>query len=364
VVTPTGGIAQVEALVQTSEALVQNRDAACVPSKLAMTLGNLTTSFDLPAQFPAMMSVQLTDNCNSPVPNASVVASFSNGDPPLTLSGDGVTNVYTESWQPGNVQPNMAVTLRANVAPYPEASMVLTGNVEPNVAPVLNRGGTVNNSNPQLDAPLAPGTVVALFGANLATQALSPGVIPLLNNINGSFVLVGGNQLPLYYASPGQINAEIPVELPLNRPQAVIVANGGAYTLPDNINITAVSPGVAAYASGAVIAQHADFSLVDGGHPAHPGEVLIMYLVGMGATNPSTPTGQQTTGPLEPAVVQPTVMVDGQPALVSFAGLTPGGIGLYQINFQVPTGARSGNLNVVVAQGDVVANVTTLPVAK
>jgi uncharacterized protein (TIGR03437 family) len=88
-----------------------------------------------------------------------------------------------------------------------------------------------------------------------------------------------------------------------------------------------------------------------------------MYLVGMGATNPSTPTGQQTTGPLEPAVVQPTVTVDTQPAAIAFAGLTPGGIGLYQINFQVPPGARSGTLNVVVTQGGIAANTTTLPVA-
>ena len=185
-----------------------------------------------------------------------------------------------------------------------------------------------------------------------------------MNAINGTYVLVGGNQLPLYYASPGQINAQLPVELPINRPQAVIVANGSSYTLPDNINITAVSPGVAAYAGGAVIAQHADFSLVNAASPAHPGEVLVMYLVGMGATNPSTPIGQQTTGPLEPAVVQPTVMVGSQQAVVSFAGLTPGRIGLYQINFQVPPGTAAGTANITVTQGAVAANVTTLPISQ
>ncbi len=360
VVTPSGSISQVGAQVEAAGP----RDAACVPSRLAMTLGNLTTSFDLPAQYPAMISVQLTDNCNSPVSNASVVAEFSNGDPPLTLSGDGSSDIYTESWQPGVVQQNMSVTIRANVAPYTEAVVTLTGNVEMNVAPVLSRGGTVNNSNPQLDAPLAPGTVAALFGANMASVTNSPGVLPLLNSIGGTYVLVGGIQLPLYYASPGQINAQLPVDLPLNRPQAVIVANGAAYTLPDNINITAVSPGVAAYPSGDVIAQHADFTLVNAASPAHPGEVLIMYLVGMGATNPSTPTGQQTTGPLEPAVVQPIVMVGSQQAVVSFAGLSPGGIGLYQINFQVPAGLPAGSANVTVTQGTAAANGTTLPISK
>ena len=174
VVTPNGSVAQLAGATP--------RAGACVPSGLAMTLGNLTTSFDLPAQYPAMISVQLTDNCNSPVSNASVVAEFSNGDPPLTLAGDGSSDIYTESWQPGVVQQNMSVTIRADVAPYAEAVLTLTGNVEMNIAPVLSRGGTVNNSNPQLDAPLAPGTVVALFGANMSSGTNSPGVLPLLNS--------------------------------------------------------------------------------------------------------------------------------------------------------------------------------------
>ena len=136
VVLPSGSITQIDGVQTVS----QPRAGSCVPSRLAMTLGNLTSSFDLPAQFPAMISVQLNDNCNSPVSNASVVAEFSNGDPPLTLSGDGVTDIYTESWQPGVVQQNMSVTIRANVTPYPEASMVLTGNVEANVTGAQPRG--------------------------------------------------------------------------------------------------------------------------------------------------------------------------------------------------------------------------------
>jgi uncharacterized protein (TIGR03437 family) len=55
--------------------------------------------------------------------------------------------------------------------------------------------------------------------------------------------------------------------------------------------------------------------------------------------------------------------VDGQNAETPFAGLTPGGVGLYQINFVVPSSAKSGNLPVVVTQNGVTANVVTLPVA-
>jgi uncharacterized protein (TIGR03437 family) len=338
-------------------------DSACVPTRLSITLGNLDANFSVPAQYPALISAQVFDNCNTPVTNASVTATFSNGDPPLTLVGDGVSNTYFETWQPGTASASMGVTVRANLDPYPEVSQTFTGAVQASAAPVLNRGGTVNNLNPRLDDPVAPGTVAALFGSHLAPQAISPGFLPLPTSVQGTFVLVGGLQLPLFYVSDGQINAQLPVEMPVNTPQSVIVGSGGGYTLPDQILVTKVDPGVATV-NGALIAQHADFAgtLVDNGHPARPGETLVMYLVGMGATNPGTATGLQASGPLAPAVVQPTVTIDGQMAAVPFAGLTPGGIGLYQINFLVPPTARPGALAVVVAQGEAVANAATLVV--
>jgi uncharacterized protein (TIGR03437 family) len=61
--------------------------------------------------------------------------------------------------------------------------------------------------------------------------------------------------------------------------------------------------------------------------------------------------------------VQPTIFVDGQSAAIAYAGLTPGGIGLYQINFTVPPKAASGNLSLVVKQGGTSSNTTTLPVS-
>ena len=89
-----------------------------------------------------------------------------------------------------------------------------------------------------------------------------------------------------------------------------------------------------------------------------------MYLVGMGPTNPSVPSGAATpNSPLSPVVNQPTVTVASQPSTVAFAGLTPGFVGLYQINFQVPTGASSGQLEVDVTQNGVAANPTLLPVS-
>ena len=55
-----------------------------------------------------------------------------------------------------------------------------------------------------------------------------------------------------------------------------------------------------------------------------------------------------------------TVTIDGQPAATVFTGLTPGGVGLYQINLTVPPTAKAGKLPVVITQGGVTTNATTL----
>jgi uncharacterized protein (TIGR03437 family) len=184
-----------------------------------------------------------------------------------------------------------------------------------------------------------------------------------LNNFSGTFMLIGGIQAPLYFVSPGQLDVQVPVELAPNQQYTAIVSANGALTLPVTLNVVPVQPGMAANPDGTVIAQHAaDFSLVTATHPAAPGEPLIIYLAGLGATNPPVASGTATPLQLVPAVVQPTISVDGQPAVIGYAGLTPDGVGLYQINFTVPSNARSGTLNLVVMQGGLASNTTTLPV--
>ena len=68
------------------------------------------------------------------------------------------------------------------------------------------------------------------------------------------------------------------------------------------------------------------------------------------------------SNPLASVVNAPTVTVGQIPATVQFAGLTPGYVGLYQINFQVPAGLAAGEREVDVTQNSVAANPTMLPV--
>jgi len=58
------------------------------------------------------------------------------------------------------------------------------------------------------------------------------------------------------------------------------------------------------------------------------------------------------------------VLIGGTKAAIPFAGLVPGAVGLYQINFVVPENAATGNLTVTLTQIGVEGNATTLPVKR
>ncbi len=347
----------------------ENTAVGCTPAALGLTQVGSQNNFVIPAGWPATLIVKMLNDCGDLVPDGSLVASFSNGDPPLVLVGDRATSSYAATWQPSRVTPQTTVTIRGTGGGLPPASMLLIGSVgQNNVAPpVLAPNGTLNNLAAVVGAPLAPNTVAQVFGSNLASATASPGVVPLVTTFNGTSMIIGGQEAPLYFVSPNQLTVQIPPELAPNRQYAAVVSANNALTLPDIITLVAVQPGMAAFADGGIIAQHGtDFSLVDANRPAKPGEALIIYLVGMGATSPAVASAQLAPNaePLARATTQPTMTVDGQPATIFFAGLTPQGIGLYQINFAVPTAARTGSLDVVVTQGETTANIAKLPVVR
>jgi uncharacterized protein (TIGR03437 family) len=338
----------------------------CSPTSLILTETGLANSFSVPAGWPANLVVTLNDDCGDAVGTGSVNASFSNGDPPLTLVTQGPTGQYSATWQPQNSGAGTIVTLLATASGLNPANAQITGAVAANTAPVLAPHGIVNTWNPVAGGALAPGTAAEVFGSNLATFTGSTTGLPIPTAFQGSQLVVGGRLAPLYYLSSGQVNAQIPYELTPGQQFSTVAVVNGALTLPISIDVVPQVPGVLQNTDGSLIAQRsADNSFVSASNPAHPGDYLVMYVLGMGATNPPVLSGTPApSATLAQAAVQPTVTVDGQNAQIVYAGLTPTYVGLYQINFVVPASARTGTLNVAVTQGTVAANTTTLPVAQ
>ena len=352
---------------QMAEAGVRPAAVTCSPTQIVLVPAT-ASYFKQEVDWPMSLQARLVDDCGRAITGASVTASFSSGDPGLALAPtDSASGIYAATWRPANTSSSVTVTLRAMKSGLPTVARAVYGAVTASTSPIIAANGVLNNVNPVLGAPLAPGTVAAIYGSNLATSTAQATTVPLPTTLGGAQVLIGGIAAPLFFASSGQINAQIPTELPDDSSPDVMVVVNGNVSVPQTIQLGAVSPGVVAYSSGRVIAQHgADYSLVTASSPARPNEWIILYLLGLGATTPAVASNQTApaTLPLATATVQPTVTIDGVAANVAFAGLTPGGIGLYQINCQVPAGAHTGDLRLVIIQNATGANAVTLPVAQ
>jgi uncharacterized protein (TIGR03437 family) len=342
--------------------------ASCSPTQLVPTQTGLVNNFAQPTSWPTPLSVLLVDNCGNPIANGLVVVTFNNGDPPLALSPTGTTSgIYSGTWTPRNTFQNLAILASAMASGFPAATAQIEGQVTPNVAPLLNQNGILDAFAIAAEpgAPLAPGTIVQIYGSNLTSQTTAASAIPLPTSLDQTSVIIGGLLAPLYYVSPGQINAQVPFELTAGNPYQVIVSANGALSNPNPIQLTSDAPGIAQYAAGQAIAQHvSDNSLVTETSPAKPGEYVVLYVAGMGLTNPGVASGIASPSANLPVLLDaPTLTLSGASVTnVLFAGLTPTLVGLYQVDFQVPANAPNGDLPLVLTQTSGLSNSTILPV--
>jgi uncharacterized protein (TIGR03437 family) len=280
--------------------------------------------------------------------------------------------LYAATWMPGHASASLlngvaTVVLQGFTPALPLASSEVIGTVTTDTAPAVSANAVLNNLNPQPGSPVAPGTIVQIYGSALSTggQAGSGSVVngQLLTILNGVSVSVGGIAAPLFYGSSGQINAQIPNELQAGQQYELLVNVNGLYSNPVTINTTAAQPGLASFPDGTVIAQDASYNLITADNPARAGGVIILYATGMGATNPAVATGATApSSPFAQVAVAPRVSIGGANAKVLFAGLSPGSVGLYQIDVEIPAGAGTGNVPLVMTQGGVASNTVTVPV--
>jgi hypothetical protein len=278
-------------------------------------------------------------------------------------------------------------------------------------------GGAVVGAGYHTFAPIsvAPGQLITVFvtGIGNVTQKYSAGKLPLPTTLGGisatlnelgvitaaapilavfPFSACNNNIAPQPCGTITAVTLQIPFDLQPNIPgrsgppflaflsisdQQGHAASMELNPVPDHIHLvdfldTVVAGSMAQPNSGGAIVTHADGSLVSVSKPAQPGEELVMYAVGLGATNPPVKTGAASPAPPAAAagifVLNFDYSQNAPPAPASmspffhppapvFVGLTPGFAGLYQINFVVPIPAdrvapctdSANNLTVTVA---------------
>jgi uncharacterized protein (TIGR03437 family) len=205
---------------------------------------------------------------------------------------------------------------------------------------------------------VAPGSLVSIFGSNLASTTASASSVPLSTTLGGVSVTFNNVPAPLTFVSHSaangdQLNVQVPYEVAGSSSAQVVVTNGSA-SAPQTVSLADAAPGIFFTGSGQAIAYgNSDFAFAAptgslGSAAAHPAKIndpqtLVILATGLGAVNPPIATGAGDPTILHQTPTLPVVTVGGVPAQVVFSGILPGFPGVYQINIVVPTGAPTGN---------------------
>jgi uncharacterized protein (TIGR03437 family) len=219
--------------------------------------------------------------------------------------------------------------------------------------PTLPSSGLVNAAS--FAHTVAPGSIVSAFGTNFANSNGSASETPLPYKLNGVSIYVNSTPAPLIFVGQFQANFQIPFETKPGTATVVVTANE-AESLTAMVNVSAVAPGIFVAGTNQAVVLNPDNSLADSASPAKVGSVVVMYVTGLGPLDHPLPTGSPASNnPLSNATVLPTVTVGGANAVVQFAGMSPGFVGLGQINMVIPKLA-TGTYPVVVTQGSQSSN--------
>ena len=211
---------------------------------------------------------------------------------------------------------------------------------------------------------LAPNSIATVFGVNLANAALAADTVPLPTTLGGATIAVqdvtGTERLaPLYFVSPGQINFQIPpgtqpgpLLLKFTDPsgrvtQSAAVAQPAA---PSIFTFNASGSGAAA-ALDAFTGALPPFAALRANGEAN---ILSLYFTGLGADATDAATANVASSV--------SVLINGLPATVQYAGRAPGLVGLNQLNVVLPTGLLSGAQRLRIGRGGLFSNETTIAI--
>jgi uncharacterized protein (TIGR03437 family) len=216
--------------------------------------------------------------------------------------------------------------------------------------PVIAGGGVLNAASFARGQAVSAGSLVSIFGSELAAGLAQADSVPLSTSLTNVSVTFNGVPAPLLFVSSGQINAQVPWNVLGDGVSTgavdVVVTRAGARSGAATVNIGPSNPGLFSIQPGAgyAIAINADGSIAapEGaipGFPTHPakiGDALVLLATGLGAVDATIANGAASLDRLRTAVIRPGVFVGGHSAQVLFAGLTPQFPGVNQLNVIVP----------------------------
>ncbi len=318
--------------------------------------GNYTGTISVIPQLgtSASIEVALTVLAAAPILQSlspSFVAEGSN-DTTVTLQGSGFTPnstvlLYQTAWTDTPVIVVNSTTLRivmssryfTNAGTFPFSvqnpqsavsnAVVLSVGIP---APQISAGGVANAAS-YVGNSVSPGEIVTIFGANFGSQ-------------DNTQVLFDGIAAKVIYVTPAQLSATVPYAIS-NSTTSLVIQSQGQRSAPVVIPVVPATPAIfttdaSGKGQGAILNQ--DSSINGAANPAAAGSVVVLYGTGGGTLSSDSP---------DRLALPVSVTIGALDAPVLYAGIAPGLLsGSIQINVQVPVGAPSGAVPVILQVGD------------
>jgi uncharacterized protein (TIGR03437 family) len=240
-------------------------------------------------------------------------------------------------------------------------------------APVVNAGGVVNGGNYSeqgAEPGAAPGSIVSIFGTNLASKVAVGDTIPLSSALDTvTSVTFNGVPAGLYFVGPTQIDAQLPWDsLASGATTAtvnIIVTTNTGSSVSQTVNVLPAVPGIfTANQTGvgqAIATDSFDNDILAPaasimGLTTHPfslasiaaNHAVVLWCTGLGAVSPDMPDGANSFNPdgtftLRNSVLHPTVTIGGVAATVVSSVLSPQFVSEYQVGVVPGAGTPTGN---------------------
>ncbi|MCX6613224.1 MAG: IPT/TIG domain-containing protein, partial [Acidobacteria bacterium] len=258
---------------------------------------------------------------------------------PAPNSGAGAARIFVQ------VAPNLGNSLRSATVIVTGQTITITQSGLADTAPAV----TAVSNGASFSSIASPGSWLTITGSNLATTtriwsaADFPGGTSLPTSLNSTAVTIGGISAFVYFISPTQINVLTPDGLTGSRVE-VQVRRGDLESNRFSADLQAQAPALFLFDAdnrAYPAAVHADGVLAarPGLYPglttraAKSGDIVLLYLTGLGETTPATPASRIVSTPA-PTLQKPVVEIGTANADVLFSGKVSSG--LYQINVRIP----------------------------
>jgi uncharacterized protein (TIGR03437 family) len=211
----------------------------------------------------------------------------------------------------------------------------------PFVAPTGVRNGAGNTP----ENAVAPGSIITIYGGALTVDSEVGPASPLAQTLAGITVQVADRLLPLFFASPAQINAQLPTDLPEGE-YKVTVRGAGQPDAKAMFTAQRNAPGIFSQAIDDklyAIAMHADGAAVTPEDGAHAGETVTVLGTGFGPYKEGSIDGLATPEGVTLTLADAVTIQAGDKTLTPVAAKSAVGyVGITAIQFQIPNDLPAG----------------------